>query len=150
MAEETVMFSLRMPRNLKARLDGAARLDRRSTASLLQVIAQAWLDRGVYQPTYDPALSATGPQLEEVSDLRPAPGRPRTAANPRIDVYHIRPTIVRMIGGKERLSDPDVIGMANALSAPNAMQLVREVLFREGWREYRNRDNEPVWTKLSA
>ena len=146
MAEQMVMFSMRMPLELKIQLDRAARLDQRSTASLLQVIARAWLSQKPYTPSFD--LSNDTAEIDQLrGELRAVPGRPRIAPNPRLNVEHAREQVLASIAGKDRVTLADVVEASNGIPSPTPMVLVREVLFREGWREYRNSLDERVWVK---
>lgn len=145
---DSTMFSMRFPRELKTRLDQAATLDQRSLASLLLVISKAWLKGRQYEPSFDREVIEWGSVEALRADLRPLPGRPRSHANPRLNTDHVAPAIRKAIEGKDRLTLDDVAAAAGG-NRGVSMKLVRELLFRDGWREFRNAIDEKVWIKLS-
>ena len=143
--DEMVMFSMRLPWALKQQMDGIARLDGRTTSSLIQAVMRSWIAQEVYKPSFN--ASEIADELRASVDLRPKRGRQRSKPNPRMN---IRPFVYRMsehLRGRDRLSDGEFMEACKLINAPNNIDLMREFLFREGWREYRNGLNEDVWAR---
>ncbi len=72
-------ISLRLPSDLKLRIDEAARLDHRSTTDLVIAVLSCWLEGRRYEPVARLA-AVTAPKAPRVNPVftRP-PGRPRRA-----------------------------------------------------------------------
>lgn len=139
---QTVLFNMRIDRELKARLDEAATRDHRSTASLLNVVLSSWIEGRDYQPSFNQA-AIKPPSGRET--LRRAPGRPRHSKRPRVHTGNLKPAALPFLEGRERVTIDQIIEGTAIDDQPGIRIVLRELLIELGWTEYQDTHENRVW-----
>lgn len=148
----TAQFNMRLDTELKRKLDEAALLDRRSTAALVTIILDSWLDGKLYPTAFD-ATKIGG--ADTAQRLRPPPGRPRTRKRSGANTTAFIGKASRWLADRTEATASDLIDGAfpTERDNPNVGHglpvIIREVFLDLGWIERVNLQGERVWIKLS-
>lgn len=149
MAQDMVLFTMRIPQWVKRGLENVADRDHRSTASLVTMIVQRWLDgEPPYKPDFDHTALARRQDDILRSDLRPIPGRPRWKRNPAINTKGVQPVLGPLVCDKDRVALDDIFNLTSLEQSPGMIAMIREFFIEIDWREYQDENGKKVFAKL--
>lgn len=123
----TVVFTMKIDAELKSRIEAAAARDRRSTASLIAVVMDRWLEGNGYE--LDP----------DSIKAQPLPGRPRVSRDQDKTTHHLSPAIVPWLDERETVTIDEVLEgplkSSREKAQPALVASIKGFFHEFGWRE---------------
>lgn len=138
---EYVVYSYRLPFELKRRLEACAMKDKRSIAQLMSIILEGWVDGDPYVPTYNPAEVAPRPDDGTLGK----PGRPRLINAITTDCEGFLPVILPLLADRDAITVDEIFDQTALRNDKGTRKMLTELFGVIGWYERRERTGAIIW-----